>query len=122
MSKEGQLDNIPGKLAVLFGRYRVIRTVDSISKAELFRKSREDGHWTYRREDLNTFCIGHANLALLTRRPKLHQAFPPSDVKPPVDLLVQYHCPPLDAREENQSADGVEVVGARGWMLWDSTT
>ena len=46
-SKEGQLDDIPGKLVVLFGRYRVIRTVDSFSKAKLFRKSREDGHRAY---------------------------------------------------------------------------
>ena len=78
----------------------MIRTVDSISKAKLFRKSREDGHWTYRREDLNTFCIGRANLTLPTCRPKLHQAFPPSDVKPPVDLLMQYYCPPSMQEEK----------------------
>ena len=102
MSKEVQFDNIPGKL-VVFCRYRVIRTADSFSKAKLFRKSREDGHWTYRREDLNTFCIGRANLTLPTCRPKLHQAFPHSDAKPLVDLLMQYYCPPPSMREEKTS-------------------
>ena len=46
-SKEGQFDNIPGKLIVVFRRYQVIRTADSFSKAKLFRKSREDWHRAY---------------------------------------------------------------------------